>query len=181
MYHTIDDMVLKDIWSLLFSHESFKGIIQCIHKRWMMNWWLGSCKFAGKALVSVSQNVFVLICLPAMKNVIHIEVVSVVRLRSQILYKITLIRNCLSLVFQSIEPETEPIFSFRGVKQNVLECFWLIESSLISIYPLPGKPSLPICFHLGLVGKLKLTHEVFNSPMCLHIKHRIRVVLILAP
>ena len=58
-----------------------------------------------------------------MKNVIHIKIVSVLRLRSQILDEITLIRNCLSLVFQSIEPETEQIFSFRGEKQNVLECF----------------------------------------------------------
>ena len=57
----------------------------------------------------------------------------------------------------------------------------LMESNVVLTYPLPGKPSLPICFHLGLVGKLKLTHEVFNSPMCLHIKHGIRVVLILAP
>ena len=32
MYHTINDMVLKDGLSLLFSHERFKGIIQGIHK-----------------------------------------------------------------------------------------------------------------------------------------------------
>ena len=181
MYHTFNDIVSKDGLRLLFSHEGFKGIIQGIHKWRMMNRWLGSCKFAGETLVSVRQNVFILIRLPAMKNVIHIKIVSVLRLRSQILDEITLIRNCLSLVFQSIEPETERNFLFREVKQNVLECFSLIESSLISTYPLPGKPSLPICFHLGLVGKFKIAHQVFNSPMCLHIKHRIRVVLILAP
>ena len=123
MYHPFNDIVSKDVWSLLFSHEGFKGIIQGIHKWRMMNRWLGSCKFAGETLVSVRQNVFILIRLPAMKNVIHIKIVSVLRLRSQILDEITLIRNCLSLVFQSIEPETEQIFSFRGEKQNVLECF----------------------------------------------------------
>ena len=123
MYHQFNDIVSKDVLCLLFSHEGFKGIIQGIHKWRMMNRWLGSCKFAGETLVSVRQNVFILIRLPAMKNVIHIKIVSVLRLRSQILDEITLIRNCLSLVFQSIEPETEPIFSFRGVKQNVLECF----------------------------------------------------------
>ena len=123
MYHTFNDIVSKDGLRLLFSHEGFKGIIQGIHKWRMMNRWLGSCKFAGETLVSVRQNVFILIRLPAMKNVIHIKIVSVLRLRSQILDEITLIRNCLSLVFQSIEPETEQIFSFRGEKQNVLECF----------------------------------------------------------
>ena len=123
MYHQFNDIVSKDVLSLLFSHEGFKGIIQGIHKCRMMNRWLGSCKFAGETLVSVGQNVFILIRLPAMKNVIHIEVVTVVRLRSQILYKFTLIRDCLSLVFQSIEPKTEHNFSFTEVNKNVSECY----------------------------------------------------------
>ena len=121
MYHQFNDIVSKDILCLLFSHEGFKGIIQGIHKCWMMNRWLGSCEFAGETLVSVRHNVFILIRLPAMKNVIHIQVVSVIRLRSQILDEITLIGNCLSLVFQGIKPETKNNFLFREVDQNEKE------------------------------------------------------------
>ena len=85
---------------LFVSHETFQAIIQSIHKGGVMNWGLGSGKFAGEALVSVRHNVFILVGLPAVENVINIQVESVVGFFNQLFYEISLECDFFGTVLQ---------------------------------------------------------------------------------
>ena len=95
-------MVVLD--SLLDVHECLHRIVQSFHESRVVNRRFGSGKLAGEALVPVGEDVGVLVSLPRLENVGHVDVVAVVAGLDQVVDKLRLEVDLLEAVFALFQP-----------------------------------------------------------------------------
>lgn len=90
--------------SLLGRQKRGHGIIERTHERRMMDGRLGSREDGGETLVSVRQDVLVLVVLPGVEHLGHVHVIPVVRFLYQVVHKVGLEVDVVVTVLQGFVP-----------------------------------------------------------------------------
>ena len=90
-----------------FVHKRLQCVIKSLHEASKMDWGGGPGELGGKALVSVGQDVLVLVMLPRVEDISDIQVVRVVlaALLDNIHHKVSLEVDLLVTVSQLLVPE----------------------------------------------------------------------------